>query len=169
MQQIWGSFIVDEIQTGLGRTGYMFACEHEQVQPDIMCLAKSLGGGVMPIGAFITTKEVWDKAYGGAEKCLLHTSTFGENTWAVAAGIAAINSIIELELPQKAKENGDYFIDKLNKLKEKNKIIKDVRGRGLLIGIEFEQPAKGILDKISQGALNKFASGILVQWLPVSC
>lgn len=151
-------FIVDEIQTGLGRTGYMFACEHEQVQPDIMCLAKSLGGGVMPIGAFITTKEVWDKAYGGAEKCLLHTSTFGENTWAVAAGIAAINSIIELELPQKAKENGDYFIDKLNKLKEKNKIIKDVRGRGLLIGIEFEQPAKGILDKISQGALNKFAS-----------
>jgi putrescine aminotransferase len=150
--------IVDEIQTGLGRTGYMFACEHEQVEPDIMCLAKSLGGGVMPIGAFITTKEVWNKAYGGAERCLLHTSTFGENTWAVTAGVAAINSIIELDLPKKAKENGDYFIDKLNKIREKNKMIKEVRGRGLLIGIEFDQPAKGILDKISQGALNKLAS-----------
>ena len=70
--------IVDEIQTGLGRTGYMFACEHEEVEPDIMCLAKSLGGGVMPIGAFITTPEVWNKAYGSTDKCLLHTSTFGE-------------------------------------------------------------------------------------------
>ncbi|HHY13992.1 MAG TPA: aspartate aminotransferase family protein [Thermoanaerobacterales bacterium] len=150
--------IVDEIQTGLGRTGYMFACEHEEVEPDIMCLAKSLGGGVMPIGAFITTPEVWNKAYGSTDKCLLHTSTFGENTWALAAGISAINAILELNLSKKSRDMGDYFIDKLNDLKEKYKIIKEVRGEGLLIGIEFEQPAKGILDKISQGALNKFAS-----------
>jgi putrescine aminotransferase len=149
--------IIDEVQTGLGRTGYMFACEYEQVSPDIMCLAKSLGGGIMPIGAFITTKDVWNKAYGGIEKCLLHSSTFGENSWAMAAGIAAINSIIHKDLSKKAKENGGYFMDKLKTLIDKYKIIKDIRGRGLLIGIEFEEPAKGLLDKISKGTINKLA------------
>src|SRR5690606_15457065 len=87
--------IVDEIQTGFGRTGKMFACEHEGVSPDIICLAKSLGGGVMPIGAYSTRPEIWDKAYGGIDKALLHTSTFGGNTWAAAAAIAAINVIVE--------------------------------------------------------------------------
>ncbi|MFA4885515.1 MAG: aminotransferase class III-fold pyridoxal phosphate-dependent enzyme, partial [Desulfotomaculaceae bacterium] len=82
--------IVDEIQTGLGRTGAMFACQHDGVTPDIMCLAKSLGGGIMPIGAYITTDEIWKKAYGGMDKALLHTSTFGGNTWAAAAAIAAL-------------------------------------------------------------------------------
>ena len=150
-------FIVDEIQTGLGRTGYMFACEHEQVQPDIMCLAKSLGGGVMPIGAFITTKEVWDKAYGG-QKSVFYIHQLLERIHGLLLPDCCHKLNNRIRITPKAKENGDYFIDKLNKLKEKNKIIKDVRGRGLLIGIEFEQPAKGILDKISQGALNKFAS-----------
>jgi putrescine aminotransferase len=86
--------IIDEIQTGLGRTGKMFACQHDGVVPDIMCLAKSLGGGIMPAGAYITTDEIWKKAYGGMEKALLHTSTFGGNTWAAAAGIAALEIIL---------------------------------------------------------------------------
>ncbi|SHF08229.1 putrescine aminotransferase [Thermoanaerobacter uzonensis DSM 18761] len=151
--------ILDEVQTGFGRTGKMFACEHEGVVPDIMCLAKSLGGGVMPIGAYITREEIWQKAYGSMEKALLHTSTFGGNTYACAAAIASIQAIIEKKLPDAAKEKGEYFLGRLKELKEKHpKLIKDVRGKGLLIGIEFNQPEGGLLDKISGGAISKLSS-----------
>ena len=153
-------FIADEIQTGFGRTGKMFACEHEGVEPDIMCLAKSLGGGIMPIGAVITTQELWNKAYGGIEKCLLHTSTFGGNTWATAAGIATIDYIISEKLPEHAAEMGDYLLSSLRSMQEKYAMISDVRGRGLLIGLEFEQPAKGVLAKVA-GAVNKLSSEYL--------
>jgi len=152
--------IVDEIQTGLGRTGKMFAVEHDNVEPDILCLAKSLGGGIMPIGAVITTQEIWQKAYGGIEKCLLHTSTFGGNTWAAAAGIATLEVIYEEDLPARAAELGDYLMSGLRSLQEKYPIIADVRGKGLLVGIEFEQPAKGVLAKVA-GAVNKLSAEYL--------
>lgn len=148
--------IADEIQTGFGRTGKMFASD--DVSPDIMCIAKSLGGGVMPIGAFICTADVWDKAFGGMEKCLLHTSTFGGNTMACAAGIAAINTIIEKNLPEKATEMGKYMLDGLKTLKDQYKIIKDVRGKGLMIGIEFETAEKSLLNRVTGGVVNKFYS-----------
>ncbi|MCR4430043.1 MAG: aspartate aminotransferase family protein [Tepidanaerobacteraceae bacterium] len=148
--------IVDEIQTGFGRTGSMFACEHEGVAPDIMCVAKSLGGGVMPIGAFATTPEVWEKAFGGMEKCLLHTSTFGGNTMACAAGIAAISAIVEKNLPERARKMGEHMIRGLKTLKDKYSIIKEVRGRGLMVGIEFQTLEKGFLNRITGGAVSKF-------------
>jgi len=150
--------IVDEIQTGFGRTGKMFACEHEDVKPDIMCVAKSLGGGVMPIGAFITRDDVWERAYGGFDKSLLHTSTFGGNTFACAAAIASINTIVKKNLSERAEKLGNYFLDGLKTLKERFSIIKEVRGKGLLIGIEFEQPKSGLLNTITGGAVNKFYS-----------
>jgi len=146
--------ILDEIQTGLGRTGKMFACEHENISPDIMCLAKSLGGGIMPIGAFVTTDDIWQKAYGGLEKCTLHTSTFGGNTRACAAGIAALGVIVEEKLAEAAAEKGDYILKKLADFKEKHGAIKEVRGRGLLIGLEFNEPSSGILKTISLGVVN---------------
>jgi putrescine aminotransferase len=149
--------ILDEIQTGFGRTGYMFACEHDGVVPDIMCVAKSLSGGLIPIGACITTKEVWDNAYGGLDRALLHTSTFGGNAWACAAGIASLQVIIEEDLPAKAAKNGAYMLDELRKLQKKNTMIKEIRGRGLLIGIEFEKPAQGIVDKLTGGMINKLS------------
>ncbi len=149
--------ILDEIQTGFGRTGYMFACEHEEVVPDIMCVAKSLSGGLIPIGACIATEEVWDRAYGGLDRALLHTSTFGGNVWACAAGIASLQVIIEEDLPAKAAENGAYMLDKLRKLQKENPMIREVRGRGLLIGIEFEKPAQGIVDKLTGGMINKLS------------
>lgn len=154
-------FIDDEIQTGMARTGKMFACEYEGFTPHIMCLAKALGGGVMPIGATVTTDEIWKKAYGTMEKATLHTSTFGGNTLACVAGIASIDTTIKLNLDQSTKEKGDYFIEKLKMLKEKYPQIKDVRGKGLLIGVEFEKPVKGILDKLTGGAVNKLADEYL--------
>jgi putrescine aminotransferase len=133
-------FVVDEIQTGLGRTGRMFACQHDNLKPDVMTLAKSLSGGMVPIGAMITKKEIWNKAYGGMRKALLHTSTFGGNTLACVAALETIGIIKEQELPQKADENGRYLLAKLKKITSKQAAIKDVRGKGLMIGIEFQSP-----------------------------
>ena len=149
--------IVDEIQTGFGRTGRLFACEHENVVPDIMCLAKSLGGGVMPIGAFVTRPQLWDRVYGGMEKFALHTSTFGGNTLAMAAGIAALNAIVEHNLAEEAREKGEYLMSRLSKLRAKYDMIKDLRGRGLMIGLEFREPVGGVLDKLTLGKVNQLA------------
>ncbi|MTI79862.1 MAG: aspartate aminotransferase family protein [Firmicutes bacterium] len=148
--------IADEVQTGLGRTGTMFACEQENVVPDVICLAKSLGGGIMPAGAYITTDEIWQKAYGSIEKATLHTSTFGGNTWASAAALATIEALYQENLVDAAREKGQYFLNKLNRLKEKHTLLEDVRGRGLLIGIEFAQP-KGFKYKATLGVVNKLS------------
>jgi len=153
--------IADEIQTGLGRTGKLFACQDEDVVPDILLLAKSLGGGVIPIGVFMSKPVVWDKAYGGMDRALLHTSTFGGNTLACAAGIAALNSIIEQNLAQRAAELGAYFLEQLQVLREKFPLIQDVRGRGLIIGLEFAKPAGGILDRLTAGKINQISEEYL--------
>ena len=173
VQQIcsrYGTLLIfDEIQTGFGRTGDMFACQHEGVTPDIMCMAKSLGGGIMPIGAYITTDEIWKKAYGSIEKAALHTSTFGGNTWAAAAGVAALEVIYEENLPAQARENGDYLLQELRKLQGKYPLVKDVRGRGLMVGIEFNQPGSfagkatlGLVNKLSDEYLGSLVAGELM-------
>lgn len=153
--------IVDEIQTGFGRTGKMFACEYEEVKPDILCLAKSLGGGLMPVGAFVSTEEVWKRAYGGINTCLLHTSTFGGNLLACAAALASIEVLASENLPQKAKEKGFYFKAELEKLKQNYGMIKEVRGMGLMIGLEFYQPTSGWSEKLTGGAFNKLSKEYL--------
>lgn len=128
--------IVDEVQTGLGRTGTLFALEPEGVAPDILTLAKALGGGVMPIGATLTTPQVWQKMF--AENPLLHTSTFGGNPLACAAGLAALQVIAEENLADNARERGEQLLSALSQIQqEQPEVIKDVRGRGLMIGVEF--------------------------------
>jgi putrescine aminotransferase len=155
-------FIADEVQTGFGRTGNMFACEHEGIVPDVICLAKSLGGGVMPIGAYLTTDEIWKKAYGSMEKCTLHTSTFGGNSLASAAALATIEVIYEENLIEQVREKGKYLLDKLLKLKEKHPhLLKDVRGRGLLIGLEFNQPKNSLSNRLSFGLVEKLSDEFL--------
>ena len=149
--------ILDEVQTGLGRTGTMFACEHEGVVPDIMCLAKALGGGVMPLGATVATRKVWEKAYGGLSKAVLHTSTFGGGARACAAGLVTISKLVEENLAERARDLGEYFLNGLRTLHKSYKTIKEVRGKGLLIGLEFDKPVEGLLDKLTAGAINEFA------------
>lgn len=146
--------IFDEIQSGLGRTGQMFACMHEGVAPDILCIAKALGGGVMPIGAAMATRSVWEKAYGGLSNAALHTSTFGGGTRACAAGLASINRLVNEDLAQRAKELGEYFLQGLFTLKERYKLIEEVRGKGLLIGIEFRKVG-GLLNTLTAGSINR--------------
>jgi putrescine aminotransferase len=130
--------IADEVQTGFGRTGKMFAVEHYGVEPDLMTLAKALGGGVMPLGAFCGTAEVWEPF---RARPWLHTSTFGSpggNPMACAAGIAAIHAFRDEGLPAKAAELGTYFLHQLKGLQEEfPTAIREVRGKGLLLGLEF--------------------------------
>jgi len=126
--------IFDEVQCGLGRTGKMFAYEHFGVEPDIFTLAKALGGG-FPIGA-LCAKEPVASAFEPGD----HGSTFGGNPLACSAGYAALSTIINDRLYENSAVMGDYFIGKLNSLKEKYGIIKEVRGKGLMIGVELFQP-----------------------------
>lgn len=134
--------IIDEVQTGIGRCGSLFAYQQYGIKPDIMSLAKGLGGG-FPIGATLAT----DKVSGGFEPGD-HGSTFGGNPLACAAANAVIEIIEEGELIENSKKMGQYTIDKLNALKEKYEFIVDVRGLGLLIGIELSRNGGDIVDKM---------------------
>lgn len=140
--------ILDEVQTGFGRTGKMFVAEHDDLQPDIMTLAKSLGGSMLPIGAYITTKEIWEKTYGNYDRFLLHSSTFGGNNISAAVGIATIQVIYEEKLIENAKNMGAYFLTRLKDLEKKYEFISEVRGRGLMIGIEFHNTLQGGVSKL---------------------
>lgn len=127
--------IVDEIQTGLGRTGTNFAVEADKVVPDIMTLAKSLGGGVMPVGALVAKQKLWEPF---CEAPFLHTSTFGGNPLAATAGKKALEILERDELALRAKELGEKLLTKLNRLQTKYpKLIREVRGKGLMIGVEL--------------------------------
>jgi putrescine aminotransferase len=131
----------DEVQTGLGRTGKMFAVEHWNVEPDIMCLGKALGGGVMPLAAFISTPKIWSVFEKDPQ---VHSSTTGGNPLACAAGIAAIQVTIEEDLPSQAARKGAYMIAEMKKLKERfGDLVAEVRGKGLLIGMQFKSAAIG--------------------------
>ncbi|GMA98700.1 aspartate aminotransferase family protein [Pelosinus sp. IPA-1] len=153
--------IVDEIQTGFGRTGKLFACEEDGIVPDILCLSKSFGGGVMSLAAYTTTEKIWKKAYGSIEKATLHTSTFGGNSRAVAAGIATLEILFRDDLSRQAAEKGEYLMGKLQELQKKYPFLKEVRGRGLMIGLEFAQPEKGLLNRLTGGTVEKLASEYL--------
>jgi putrescine aminotransferase len=127
--------IADEVQTGMGRTGRMFAVEHWDVVPDIVCLGKALGGGVMPLSAFMSTPEIWKVL---EPNPFIHSSTFGGNPLACAAGIAAVNVTLEEDLPGQAAVTGEYLLAELRKLQKRfAQHLIEVRGLGLLIGLEF--------------------------------
>lgn len=127
--------IADEVQTGMGRTGKLFGCDHDGVAPDILTLAKSLGGGVMPIGATMGTHAVWERVFG--VNSLIHTSTFGGNPLACAAGLAAFEVIEEEGLVERAAKTGAMMTQALQEMAGKHDLVSQVRGRGLLIGVEF--------------------------------
>jgi putrescine aminotransferase len=147
--------IADEVQTGLGRTGKMFGVEHWNTIPDIICLGKALGGGVMPLSAFISTPKIWKVLESNP---FIHTSTFGGNPLACAAGIAAVNVTLEEDLPGQAARKGKYFLGQLIALQlSYDRIIRKARGKGLLLGLEFANSEVGY--KVVAGLFNR---GVLV-------
>jgi len=158
--------ILDEIQTGFGRTGAFFACNHENVKPDMLLLGKALGGGVYPVSACVTTKEIIgpDVISPGT-----HGSTFGGNPLAAAIGMKSIDIHLRENLAERAKEMGAYFIKRLKEIAEKRtKIpIKEVRGKGLLIAVEFSEDARQIVEKLKDnGILAKDTHSTTIRFAP---
>ena len=129
--------IVDEVQTGLGRTGTLFAVDEEGVEPDVLTLAKSLGGGLVPLGAMLCRRDLWMKAYGSAQTFALHTSTFGGGSLACAAGLAALRVLRDEDLCATARARGQQLQQGLQELSGRCDLVRGVRGRGLMLGLEF--------------------------------
>jgi len=157
-------FIADEIQTGLGRTGKMFACDWEDVEPDIYILGKALSAGVYPVSAIAADKEIMDVFDPGS-----HGSTFGGNPLGVAAAKRALEVIEEENFVENSREMGRYLRKKLKEIE--SPLIKDVRGRGLFVGVELEEEARkysealkeeGILVKDTKGTVLRFAPPLII-------
>ena len=153
--------ILDEIQTGMGRTGTLWACEGYGVVPDILSFGKAFGGGVMPITGIIARPHLWVEELQD-NPWILGSPTFGGNPLACAAAIAAIKFTLENDLPTQIREKGEYFMQKLAALQKKHPILVDVRGKGLLIGLEYPTPeigwavSKGLFKRgvVTGGTLN---------------
>ncbi|MEM2638017.1 MAG: aminotransferase class III-fold pyridoxal phosphate-dependent enzyme, partial [Candidatus Hadarchaeales archaeon] len=148
-------FIADEVQTGLGRSGKMFAMEHWNVEPDIVCIAKALAGGIAPIGATVAREEIMDWEPGA------HASTFGGNLVACVAAIEGIKILKEEKLVERAAKLGEEIMKRLQEIAETSKLIGDVRGKGLMIGVELvkdkktKNPATNEREALIRKALDK--------------
>jgi acetylornithine/succinyldiaminopimelate/putrescine aminotransferase len=168
-------WVADEVQCGYGRSGHFYAFEHYGVVPDVTALAKSLGGGKAAIGAMIARREIYMKAYGTPKTAMIHAmATFGGIGEACITAIEALNVLYDEGLIDNAGTTGTYLIDRLEALKEKYpKIIKDVRGRGFMIGLEFHdfsqtlpmvlRPLVGMLDDKLKGSLSGFVGALLLR------
>lgn len=148
-------FILDEVQTGLGRTGRMFACEHESVEPDVLLLAKGLSGGLVPVSAYVTQRRIWEKAYGTLDRYDLHCTTFSGGPLACAAALATLDEIEGRRLPARAAEAGRALGARLAQVTDGHPLVQAVRGQGLLWGLEV-RPAGGT------------AAALVGQWLAVA-
>jgi ornithine--oxo-acid transaminase len=155
--------IADEIQTGLGRTGRLHACEHEVVKPDGLILGKALGGGIFPVSMFLARKDVMGVFRPGD-----HGSTFGGNPLGAAIGLEALNILVEDGLPQRSAELGDYLLSGLRKID--SPLIRDIRGRGLFIGVEIDRSlgsARAVCEALmDRGLLSKETHETVVRLAP---
>lgn len=153
-------FIADEIQAGLARTGRMFACEWEDVNPDMYILGKALGGGVFPISCVVADKEVLEVFNPGS-----HGSTFGGNPMACAVSIASLNVLVDEKLAERSEELGNYFKEELSKIDHSS--IKEVRGRGLFIGMELTEAARPYCEELKGlGLLCKETHDTVIRFAP---
>jgi len=153
--------IFDEVQVGMGRTGKLFAYEHDEVEPDMLTLAKSLAGGV-PIGALLIKRGIADSFKPGD-----HASTFGGNPLATAAGVAALTTILEEGMLENCQKMGDYFISQLEEIKKKFPFVKEVRGKGLILGMELKIDGSSIVkEMLKKKILINCTMGNVLRFLP---
>ncbi|MES2029381.1 MAG: aminobacteriohopanetriol synthase HpnO [Pseudomonadota bacterium] len=159
-------FIADEIQTGLGRTGKFLAIEHWNVEPDMILLAKALSGGHVPVGALLTRKSIFDKIFNRMDRSLVHGSTFGKNDLAMAAGIATLEIMKHEKLVENSAKRGAELRLALQNMIPGFELLKEVRGKGLMIGIEFGPP-KSLRLKASWNILESANKGLFCQLITV--
>src|SRR3954462_9302407 len=134
--------VCDEVQTGLGRTGKMFGFEHWNLEPDIITLAKTLSGGYVPCGAIVARRGIYQKTFSRMDRCVVHSTTFGRNNLAMACGLASLEVIETENLVANAAKMGALLMEKVDTLRAKHSFIKEVRGKGLIIAIEFQEPTE---------------------------
>jgi ornithine--oxo-acid transaminase len=158
--------IADEIQTGIGRTGKFLAVEHWNVEPDMVLLAKALSGGHVPVGALLTRKNIFDKIFNQMDRAVVHGSTFAKNDLAMAAGIATLEVIKAENLIEKAARRGAELHMALTRLVPGYELLKEVRGKGLMLGVEFGPP-KSLRLKASWNVLETANKGLFCQLITV--
>jgi ornithine--oxo-acid transaminase len=159
-------FILDEIQTGLGRTGTFFALEQFDAEPDLLLVAKALSGGLVPVGAVLMRERIFSAVYSSLERCYVHHSTYGYNTLAMAAGLATMEVLERDGLVANSRAMGLKIRAGLERLKERHPMLADVRGKGLMFAIEIGKPP-GLLDKLKWTAIEKMGRGLLPQMVVI--
>ncbi|MGH2891359.1 MAG: aspartate aminotransferase family protein [Solirubrobacteraceae bacterium] len=158
--------VCDEVQTGLGRTGRFFALEHWDLQPDLVCVAKALSGGLVPIGATLVSRQAFDRVFDGMERAVRHGSTFGGNDLAAAAGLATLRVLERDGVVDHAREMGELLLELTTPLIQRHEVVRDVRGLGLIWAIELGPPA-GIAGRSMFHTLERAQPGLFAQLVTV--
>jgi ornithine--oxo-acid transaminase len=153
-------FAVDEVQTGFGRTGKLFAFEHWGLEPDLVTVAKSLSGGYVPIGALLMAQHVYDGVFDSLEHSVSHGSTFAPNDLAMAAGLATLRELDDAQLIERAAHLGELLLERTQPLVEAHEVVREVRGLGLMWAMEFAEPESGSL---SWRVLERMQTGLFAQ------
>jgi acetylornithine/succinyldiaminopimelate/putrescine aminotransferase/nucleoside-diphosphate-sugar epimerase len=159
-------FVVDEIQTGLGRTGRWFALEEWGLRPDMVLVGKALSGGFMPVAAMVTTREIFDAAVGTLERSYVHQSTYGRNRLSMAAGLAALRIIERDRLLEHVAAVSGVLLDGLTELQSRYELIGEVRGRGLMIGIELREPRSRVA-RLNWQLIHRASEGLFGQLIVI--
>jgi ornithine--oxo-acid transaminase len=159
-------FVADEIQTGLGRTGKFFAIDHYGVEPDLVLVAKALSGGHAPIGAVLSRKWIFDKVFDRMDRAVVHGSTFSKNDLAMAAGLATLDVLDAERLVQNSAAKGERLLSAFRNMAERYELVADVRGKGLMIGIEFGEP-RSLRLKAAWSLLETVNSGLFCQLISI--
>jgi ornithine--oxo-acid transaminase len=159
--------ICDEVQTGLGRTGRWFAYQHDDVEPDIVTVAKALSGGFVPVGATLAKGWIFEKVYSSMDRVLVHDSTFGSNATAMAAGLASLAVLEEEQLISSAERTGAALHSALQDMVDEYELLAEVRGRGLMIGLEFSKP-RSLKLRTGWGMLQAARVGLFAQMVVVA-
>jgi len=166
-RQYGAQFICDEVQMGLGRAGKFLCCEHWKLEPDMVTIAKSLGGGYVPVSAVIMRREVNDRVFGSLKRAQVHSTTFGQNDMGMAAGLATLHVLDAENIIERSATLGARLLARLAALKDRHEIIADVRGKGLAIGIEFRPPGNLAL-RAAWTAIEAAEKGLFTQLVVMS-
>jgi len=160
-------FVADEVQTGLGRTGRFLAVEHWDVEPDMVLLAKALSGGHVPVGAVLTRKHIFERVFDRLDRAVVHGSTFGKNDLAMAAGIATLDVLTSEGVMENAARTGEHLLRGLDAMRTRYELMKEVRGKGLMIGVEFGNARSSLRLRASWNALEAASKGLFCQLITI--
>lgn len=159
-------FVADEVQTGIGRTGKFWAIEHWGVKPDMICMAKALSGGFVPVGGVAMTQKIMDTVFNRMDRAVVHGSTFSKNNMAMAAGLATLQVMEDENLVENSAKVGEDIISSINATKDKYEFLKEARGKGLMIAVEFQSP-KSLKLKAAWAMLETANKGLFCQMVTI--